>query len=270
MSEQETDELDAQWRNMIVTLKGAESYAGDRLRAELHSLRYLSIAVVTNVARMIERLPKEAARTLEGATAAAYLGSLLDDLRAADAVICAGYSTVALGIIAGLMDGVAMFEAFGTSREAAEKFFAHQDVRYHGVSTLKGLKRLSFLVKDDIPVSPDTLTSMLTEWYAEASAAKHKNPVILRDQIRNLGYTLAVHSGPSCGDPWTSRAADALAMGTTVLLIGALAYGREYNGDRETLDSMRRLCRELLQGFGYGSPATTPGSDEKGSAPSAR
>lgn len=262
MRQQETVELDTQLRDMIVTLRGAEIYAGDRLRAELYELRYLSISVATNVARVIRLSPKQAERTLQGATAAAYLGSLLDDLRAADAVICAGYSTVALGIVAGLMDGVAMFEAFGTSRGAAEKFFKHTDLQYHGVKTLPGLRRLSQRVRGDIPISPEALSELLAEWYAEASAAKHKNPVILRDQIKDRGYTLAVHSGPSCGDPWTSRSADALAMGTTVLLLGALAYGREYHCDEETLAKLRGLCHELLHGFGYGDPASTPDHDD--------
>jgi hypothetical protein len=267
VSDQEVFELDLTWRDMIVTLRGAESYAGDRLRGDLRTLRELSMAVVTRVARLIQAAPKLASESSQAATAATYLGSLLDDLRATDAIICSGYPTVALSVVAGLIDGVAMLEEYGTSKAASQRFFEHDNEEYPGAKTRPLLRRLAERVAQELDVDAESLGDTLQDWYRIASAAKHKNPVVMQQQIQNRGAVFAVHSGPSAGGEWTRRAQDALTIGTLVLIFGALAFGKAYNADADVRNDLSSLAREIMHDLGVSSGETKPDHDDGNGSP---
>lgn len=238
--------VDPSWREAIVHLKGAERFAGDRLAHELFDQRQLTAIVVARVRQMIESSPPTPSRALEAATAWVYLGALLDDLRAVDALLSRGYVSVALGLAAGLMDGVAMLEHYGMRQAGARAFAAHEDPRHAGSRTVPRLHDLAHRVAPRSKANPALLATMLADWYQLASAAKHKNPLILQEKIRRDGGAMHVTSGPGAGGEHTERGGAALAMGITVVLLGAIAVGNEYAHHGTPLDDLSSLAAHFV------------------------
>lgn len=235
------------WREDVERLKGKERFSGDELSFHLYDQRQMTATTATMVRRVAVEAPRRTERVMEAGIAWVYLNALLDDLRAADAIVGSGYVNPALGVIAGLLDGVAMLEYYALGPSRTEKFATHDDAEWPGTRTHPQLRSLAVRVSPHVNAHAERLAGALKDWYALASVAKHKNPMLLREKLARRGRELVVWSGPAHGGEHSERAAAALSMGIIAVLLAAVAVCKEYGYAGESVDELVALTAQTIE-----------------------